>query len=93
MKQYLVLMFALLLSGCFWMTTEGYDVATDQRSVGKQAGDAEICRQIKNDLLQSSVKGTDKISVFCRDGIVVLAGVVASGSQAGTEAVRIAHQV
>jgi osmotically-inducible protein OsmY len=39
------------------------------------------------------VKGTDKISVFYRNGIVVLAGVVASGSQAGTEAVRIAHQV
>ena len=93
MKQYLALMPALFLSECFWMVTEGYDVATDQRSVGKQAGDAEICGQIKNDLLQSSVKGTDKISVFCRDGIVVLAGVVASGSQAGTEAVRIAHQV
>jgi len=93
MKQYLALMLALLLSGCFGMATKGYDVATDQRSVGKQAGDAEIWGQIKKDLLQSSVNGTDQISLFCRNGIVVLAGVVANGSQAGTETVRIAHQV
>jgi osmotically-inducible protein OsmY len=39
------------------------------------------------------VNGTDQISLFCRNGIVVLAGVVVNGSQAGTEAVRIAHQV
>ncbi len=86
-------MLALLLSGCLGMAKEGYDSATDERSVGKQAGDAEIWGQIKGDLLQSDVKGSDKISVFCRNGIVVLAGVVASGSQAGTEAVTIAYQV
>ncbi len=83
----------MLLTGCLRMGTAGYDAATDERSVGKQAGDAEIWGQIKKDLLQSDVKGTDSISVFCRNGIVVLAGAVASGSQAGTEAVRIAHQV
>ena len=61
--------------------------------MGKQAGDTAIWGQIKNDLLQSGVKGTEQISVFCFNGIVVLAGVVAKGSEAGTEAVRIAHRV
>jgi osmotically-inducible protein OsmY len=86
-------MLAFLLSGCIAMGTKGYDVATDERSVGKQTDDAAIWGQIKNSLLQSDVKGTDSISVFCRNGVVVLAGVVANGSQVGTEAVRIAHQV
>ena len=72
---------------------EGLDVATDERSVGKQTDDAGIWGRIKNDLLHSDVKGTDSISVFCRNGVVVLAGIVANGSQAGTEAVKIARQV
>jgi osmotically-inducible protein OsmY len=72
------------------MATKGYDVAPGQRSMGKQAGDAEIGGQIKKDLPQSSVNGTDKVSVFCHNGVVVLAGVVRNGSQVGTEAVRIA---
>src|SRR5512147_2908533 len=71
----------------------GYDVATDERSVGKQAEDAEIWAQIQAALLQSTVEGTNGISVFCRNGIVVLAGMVAKGSHAGSEAVRIAHEV
>jgi osmotically-inducible protein OsmY len=96
MKQFFFLILAVLLTGCCGSTTVGgwaYDAATDQRSVGKQADDNIIWGQIKNDLLQSSVKGTEQISVFCFNGIVVLAGVVAKGSEAGTEAVRIAHQV
>jgi osmotically-inducible protein OsmY len=93
MKNYLALMLAFLLSGCIAMGTKGYDVATDERSVGKQTDDTAIWGQIQNDLLQSDVKGTDSISVFCRNGVVVLAGVVANDSQSGTEAVRIAHQV
>jgi osmotically-inducible protein OsmY len=83
----------LLSAGCIEIGKIGYDVATDERSVGKQTNDAGIWGQIKNDLLQSNVKGTDSISVFCRNGVVVLVGVVVSGSQAGTEAVRIAQQV
>jgi osmotically-inducible protein OsmY len=93
MKQFLFLILAVLLTGCVGMGKTGYDVATDQRSVGKQMDDAGIWGQIKNDLLQFSVKGTDSISVFCRNGIVVLAGGVANGSEAGTEAVRIAREV
>ena len=93
MKQFVALIVALLFAGCIGIGKIGYDVATDERSVGKQTDDVGIWGQIKNDLLQSNVKGTDSISVFCRNGVVVLVGVVASGSQAGTEAVRIAHQV
>jgi len=93
MKQFIALALVFLLSGCIAMGTRGYDVATDERSVGNQTDDAGIWGQIKNSLLQSDVKGTDSINVFCRNGVVVLAGVVESGSQAGTEAVKIAHAV
>jgi len=93
MKQFVALILLLLFAGCVLMGKTGYDMATDQRSVGKQTDDAGIWGQIKSDLLQSDVKGTDSISVFCRNGVVVLAGIVANGSQAGTEAVKIARQV
>jgi osmotically-inducible protein OsmY len=96
MKEYVILILILFLASCCGSTTMvgwGYDAATDQRSVVKQAGDTAIWGQIKNDLLQSGVKGTEQISVFCFNGIVVLAGVVAKGSEAGTEAMRIAHRV
>jgi len=93
MKPFVALTLALLLTGRCGMAWKGYDVATDERSVGKQTDDAGIWGRIKNDLLHSDVKGTDSISVFCRNGVVVLAGIVANGSQAGTEAVKIARQV
>lgn len=93
MKQFVALIVALLFAGCMTIGKAGYDVATDERSVGKQMGDAQIWAQIQAALLQSSVEGTNAISVFCRNGIVVLTGVVPKGSHAGAEAVRIAHEV
>jgi osmotically-inducible protein OsmY len=93
MKQFAALIVVWLFAGCMTIGEGGYHVATDERSIGKQAGDTEIWAQIKLHLLQSSVEGTDSISVFCRNGIVVLAGVVAKGSHAGAEALRIAHEV
>jgi len=93
MKQFVALIVALLFAGCMTIGKTGYDAATDERSVGKQMGDAEIWGQIKSELLRSSVKGTNGISVFCRNGIVVLTGVVEKGSHAGVEAVRIATEV
>jgi osmotically-inducible protein OsmY len=94
MKPFYFLILPVLLTGCFGIAaTGGYDVATDQRSVGKQIDDAGIRGQIEKDLEQSRVEGIAKISVFCRNGIVVLAGVVANGSGVGKEAVRIARQV
>jgi osmotically-inducible protein OsmY len=92
MKQFVFLILAVLLSGCFTIASQSYQVATDERSVGKQIDDTVIWGTIKNDLLQSNVEGTNGISVFCHKGIVVLVGVVAHGSEAGREAVKIAHK-
>jgi osmotically-inducible protein OsmY len=94
MKPFYFLILPVFLSGCFGIVAKGgYDVATDQRSVEKQIDDAGIWSQIKKDLQQSSVEGTGQIDVFCRNGIVILTGVVVNGSDAGTEAVRIARRV
>jgi hyperosmotically inducible periplasmic protein len=92
-KQFAALIVVLLFAGCMIVGETGYNVATDERSLGKQMDDAAIWTQIQADLLQSSVKGTNSITVFCRNGIVVLAGVVAKGSHVGVEALRIAHDV
>jgi hyperosmotically inducible periplasmic protein len=93
MKQFAWVILAVLLAGCTTIATQSYDVATDERSVGTQASDTDIFARIKKELAESKVKGTDSISVFCRNGIVVLAGVVPKGSEAGMEAVRIARGV
>ena len=48
--------------------------------------------QIKAALVASPVSGTSGIDVYCRQGVVVLVGVVPPGSQAGQAAVQIARQ-
>jgi osmotically-inducible protein OsmY len=68
-----------------------YGVATDPRSVGVQASDTEIEAEIKASLLASSVPGTSGLSAYCRQGVVVLTGVVAPDSQAGRAAVALAR--
>jgi hyperosmotically inducible periplasmic protein len=70
---------------------ETYGTATDERSLTTQATDTEIEVKIKASLTASPVQGTSGIDVFCRQGIVVLAGVVPPGSSAGQEAVRVAR--
>jgi osmotically-inducible protein OsmY len=92
MRHFAFLILALLLSGCFTIASMTYDVATDERSIGKQADDAGIWSTIKGGLLQSDVSGTGDMHVFCHNGIVVLAGVVEHGSEAGKEAVKIARR-
>jgi osmotically-inducible protein OsmY len=92
MKQFVLLILAVLLSGCFTIASQSYQAATDERSMGNQIDDTVIWGKIRNDLLQSNVEGTNGISVFCHKGIVVLVGVVAHGSEAGREAVKIAHK-
>lgn len=88
---------SLLLTGCnpyvaaIGAVSQTYGVATDERSLETQASDAEIEAKIKADLLSSPVQGTGRLSVFCRQGVVVLCGVVPSGSEAGRAAVRIAR--
>jgi osmotically-inducible protein OsmY len=71
---------------------ETYNVATDPRSVVTQATDTEAEVQIKAALVASPVRGTSGIDVYCRQGVVVLVGVVPPGSQAGQAAVSIARQ-
>jgi osmotically-inducible protein OsmY len=85
---------ALLLNGCItaaaWTT---YEVATDERTVERQHLDTEIAITIKTRLLESPVEGTGWVEVYCRRGVVVLAGVIERGSPAAREAVAVARRV
>jgi osmotically-inducible protein OsmY len=69
-----------------------YGVATDLRPVGVQASDTEIEAAVKAALLDSPVEGTGGLRAYCRQGIVVLTGVVPPGSPAGQAAVQLAQQ-
>lgn len=70
-----------------------YDVATDLRPTSVQASDTEIEGKIDAALLQSPVSGTGSLDVTCRQGVVVLSGVVPPGSDAGRAAEAIARGV
>ena len=88
------LLLAALLSGCnpyVAAVSMTYGVATDARSVATQASDTEIEGSIKASLYASPVPGTGDLNVWCRQGVVVLAGVVPPGSSAGSTAVQIAR--
>jgi len=94
-KYTLLLMLSVVLAGCspyVLAVKESYDVATDPRSVLTQATDTQAEVQIKAALLASPVRGTSGIDVYCRQGVVVLVGVVPPGSQAGQAAIGIARQ-
>lgn len=91
----LPLMLIVALTGCspyVFAAKESYEIATDPRSLVTQATDTEAEAQIKAALLASPVNGTSGLDVFCRQGVVVVAGMVPSGSQAGRAAVDIARQ-
>jgi osmotically-inducible protein OsmY len=93
MRQAWLLLAALLLSGCTTTVYLTYEIATDERSVERQHLDTEIELTVKTRFLESPVKGTGWIEVFCRQGVVVLTGVVEPGSPAGPEAVAIARRM
>jgi hyperosmotically inducible periplasmic protein len=84
---------AALDAGCIRAARGGCGIVSDERSLATQEADKKISLTVKKNLLESSVKGTDGLDVFCCNGGVVLAGVVESGSQAGSEAVAIARRV
>jgi osmotically-inducible protein OsmY len=98
MRWVLRLVLVVTLAGCnpyMAATTavrETYGAATDVRALSTQATDTEAELQIKAALLASPVRGTSGFDVFCRQGVVVLAGVVPHGSSGGQEAVRIARE-
>jgi hyperosmotically inducible periplasmic protein len=94
-KQVVPLMLVVALAGCspyVLAAKESYEVATDPRSLVTQATDTEAEVQIKAALLASPVNGTSGLDVYCRQGVVVVAGMVPSGSQAGRAAVDIARK-
>jgi osmotically-inducible protein OsmY len=68
-----------------------YGVATDVRPVDVQVSDDEIEAEIKAALLESPVAGTGSLTAYCRQGVVVLLGVVPPGSDAGHAAVELAR--
>lgn len=70
-----------------------YGVATDVRSTAVQASDTDIEAKVEAGLLQSPVPGTGSLDVTCRQGVVLLAGIVPPGSGAGHAAVDVARQV
>ena len=94
-RHTLFLILAVVFAGCApyaLAVKETYEVATDPRSLVTQATDTQAEVQIKAALLTSPVRGTSGIDVYCRQGVVVLVGVVPPGSQAGQPAVAIARQ-
>jgi osmotically-inducible protein OsmY len=97
-RQVLPLALILTLAGCnpyMAATTvihETYGAATDLRSLSTQETDTQAEVQLKAALLASPVRGTSGIDVWCRQGVVLLAGVVPPGSSAGQEALRLARQ-
>src|SRR5437867_2593822 len=93
MRVGVVAFVAVVVAACGTAATTGYGVATDERSRATQTADTQIALTIKKQLLESKVKGTGSLDTFCRNGVVVLAGVVERGSAAGSEAVTIARRV
>ena len=75
------------------MATQAYSSATDERSLAVQAEDTKIATKIKKGLFDSGAKNLLAIDVFCHQGLVVLAGAVEPGSNAGQQAVAIARAV
>jgi osmotically-inducible protein OsmY len=69
-----------------------YDAATSERSLSTQATDTQAELQIQASLVASPVRGTSGLDVWCRQGVVLIAGVVPPGSSAGQEAVRLARE-
>jgi osmotically-inducible protein OsmY len=94
----LLLVLGVGLAGCnpyvaaTGVVRETYGVATDVRSLATQETDTQAEVQLKAALLASPVNGTSGIDLWCRRGVMVLAGVVPPGSQAGKEAVRLARE-
>lgn len=93
LRRLVVAFLVVLVAGCTTIAKSGYEAAVDERSLAMQKADTQIALAIKKNLLQSNVKGTGGLDVFCRNGVVVLAGVVESGSEAGSEATNIARRM
>lgn len=89
----LFLTVSVALSGCTTALLVGaYDVVTDERSLETQSNDAGIAHTIRSELLEAGLEEFLAMDVHCHQGLVVLAGLVESGSAAGARAVAIARR-
>lgn len=93
MRYAWLLLIALTLNGCITAAVyTTYEVATDERPFEVQHLDTGIAGTIKAQLLESKVKGTGWVEVYCRRGIVVLVGIVERGSAAEREVMAVARR-
>ncbi|HEU5323939.1 MAG TPA: BON domain-containing protein, partial [Methylomirabilota bacterium] len=90
----LALLLALPFSGCVTMAALAvWNTATDERSVGEQAGDGRIATRIRLALLDTDIKAVAALSVFSHRGHVVLVGAVPADSPVARQAVATARGV
>jgi osmotically-inducible protein OsmY len=85
-KGILAAIFLVGLAGC----TTVYKAATEERPLSVLVDDETITLKIKKGFLDKAPKALN-LSVFCHQGLVVLAGV--PGPQVGEQAVAIARAV
>lgn len=88
---YLVGLLALGLPGCGTVISATYGAATDERTVGTQVSDTAIVAKIKKAYLDSA-KEAIGLTVFCHEGLVVLAGAL-EDPRVGERAVSLARGV
>ncbi|MFQ5508085.1 MAG: BON domain-containing protein [Leptospirillia bacterium] len=85
----------LLLSGCPAALVVGgvggYAVASDERSVGRQASDALITSRVKARLLADERVHAFRIDVDTLEGVVTLSGKLSSADEAA-RAAKIARE-
>jgi hypothetical protein len=73
------------LGGCTTVVVLGaYDIATDARALPVQQTDGAIAKTIRSELMETGLRPFLAVDVFCHQGLVVLTGVTAPGSDAGT---------
>jgi osmotically-inducible protein OsmY len=92
MTYLLLVAIGIALSGCTTALLVAYDVATDERSIEAQASDAGIGNTIRGELLEAGLQKFHAVDVHCHRGVVLLAGVVEPGNDAGVRAVAIARR-
>lgn len=75
MLRALPLLLVLALTGCATVISSTYGAATDERTISVQLDDTAIVARIKQAYLDSN-PGALGLTVFCHQGLVVLAGAV-----------------
>jgi osmotically-inducible protein OsmY len=88
----LVSLVAPTLGGCTLAVLGAYDVATDARAFSVQQTDGAIANTIRSELMEAGLRPFLAIDVFCHQGLVVLTGVTAPGTDTAARAVAIARR-